>query len=805
MSAAAVGGSPREVGGSAGEVGGSAGEVGGSAGEVGHSPQDGRASVDLRLALPALAAWLGCFVGLAADVRWVASGAAAAVSAAMLAWRFRLAAATAVLLCLATGLGVAGLRVAALHAGPVPELGRAHSVVTATLVLTADARRVTAATHGIDRGRALIVVPARLELIVARGRQVRIRSPVLVLADHGRWSGLLPGQRVVTAGRLGPARPGQPVSAVLSVHGAGRLLGRPSLVQRAAGDLRAGLRRAVADLPRDERGLVPGLVVGDTTAMPPELEDDFRTAGLTHLNAVSGANLAIVCGFVLYVGRWAGLRGRWLPAVGLGALVGFVVLARPQPSVLRAGVMGLVALVALGTGRRRGGLAALAAAMLGLLLVDPWLARSYGFVLSVLATAGLLLLAPGWADALHARGVPMPLAQALAVPAAAQTVCAPVIAMLSGQISLVAVPANLLVAPAVAPATILGVLATLSSALADGLARPIAHLAGWPAWWIVTVARRSAGVSFASTGWTASPSGAAGLAVGTVVAVVVGRRVAARARYLAAAAVIFLAAAFAVSLRPAWPPPGWLLVACDVGQGDALVLAAGSGGAVVVDAGPDPRAVDGCLRDLGVRRVSVVVLTHLHADHVEGLPGVLHGRRVGQVLLGPYDEPAGELRRVRGWTAAADVPVQRVVVGERDAVGSLTFQVLWPARVIEDGSVPNNASIVMVVELAGVRMMLTGDIEVAAQRALLARWHAGPMDVLKVAHHGSANQSPDLLDALRPRLALISVGVGNDYGHPATSTLRRLTGLGAVVGRTDRDGDLAVVGSVEGLRLVTRR
>jgi competence protein ComEC len=247
------------------------------------------------------------------------------------------------------------------------------------------------------------------------------------------------------------------------------------------------------------------------------------------------------------------------------------------------------------------------------------------------------------------------------------------------------------------------------------------------------------------------------------------------------------------------------MVACDVGQGDALVLDAGGAGAVVVDAGPDPGLVDRCLRDLGVERVALVVLTHLHADHVEGLPGVLRGRSVGEVQIGPYDEPAPELARVLRWTRQASVPVSRAVAGERDRVGPLRWQVVWPLRIIEgEGSAPNNASVVMLAWRGDVRMLLTGDIEPAAQRALMVRWTVPEVDVLKVAHHGSAYQEQRLLDAARPRVALVSVGADNDYGHPATSTLSALARAGAVVGRTDRDGSLAVVGPAARLRLVTR-
>ncbi|MCY7373911.1 MAG: MBL fold metallo-hydrolase, partial [Spirochaetaceae bacterium] len=234
------------------------------------------------------------------------------------------------------------------------------------------------------------------------------------------------------------------------------------------------------------------------------------------------------------------------------------------------------------------------------------------------------------------------------------------------------------------------------------------------------------------------------------------------------------------------------------------VLAAGGDSGVVVDAGPDPARVDRCLRSLGVRRVPLVILTHLHADHVEGLRGVLRRREVGEVQVGGYDEPADELRRVRRWAAAADAPVTRTTIGDRVRVGQVSWQVLAPARVIEAGSVPNNASTVLLVRTSGVLMLLTGDMEPEAQRALLARGALGPVDVLKVAHHGSAYQAPELLSAVRPRVALVSVGADNDYGHPAAGTLADLKAAGAVVGRTDRDGTLVVAGSGETLRLVGR-
>lgn len=765
---------------------------------------------DLRLAVPALAAWAGAFVATSParpELFWLWAILLAGTAAAAAAWHARRWALAAACIGMLAAIGAGSAHVAAVHDPDVARLARDGASARLTLVVTGDPAVHGGATRGSGRASDVVVVRSRLVSLSARGRLVRGRLPMLVLAlDRGStqaWRSLLPGQRLRMSGVLRPADRGDPLAAVVLARSPPHRLGRPPLAQRVAGRLRSGLRAAAHRLPDGPRGLLPGLVVGDTSRMPPELVDDFRTAGLTHLTAVSGANVAIIVGFVLLAARWAGVRGRWLPLAGAVAMAGFVVLARPQPSVLRAAAMGTVALLALAMGRRRVSLSALSAAVMLLVLLDPWLARSYGFALSALATAALVVIAPGWTTSLREHGLPTAAAAALAVPLAAQAVCGPVIVMLSGQVSVVAVLANLLVAPAVAPATVLGVLATVVSPVSAGLATALATVAGWPARWIVVVAQRCAAVPLAAVGWSSSLLGAAGLAVATIGVAAAVRRVAPRPRVAVASLVLLAVAIVVPASTPGWPPRGWLLVACDVGQGDGLVLSAGRAGAVVVDAGPDPRLVDRCLRRLGVHSVPIVVLTHFHADHVEGLPGVLNGRRVGQIVLGPYGEPAGERSRVLAWAAARHVPVRVASAGERLRLGPLTWRLLWPRRVIDgEGSVPNNASLAMLVHSRGVRILLTGDVEPVAQRALLASWAAGPVDVLKVPHHGSAYQAPELLAAVRPRIALISVGADNDYGHPARSTLRALRHQGPLVRRTDRDGTVAVVGRAGSLRVV---
>ncbi len=203
-------------------------------------------------------------------------------------------------------------------------------------------------------------------------------------------------------------------------------------------------------------------------------------------------------------------------------------------------------------------------------------------------------------------------------------------------------------------------------------------------------------------------------------------RVLRRGRWSVALSVVLVVVMVRPLPSPGWPPPGWVLVACDVGQGDGLVLNAGAGSAVVVDTGPDPPAMETCLDRLGVRTLPVVVLTHFHADHVDGLPAVLSGRRVGELDVTATEDPAYGAEEVRRWAAAARVPVRVPAYGEVRRVGDVTWQVVGPVATGvdghhgEEGSAANNASLVLLVEVRGVRLLLSGDMEPEAQQRLHA-------------------------------------------------------------------------------------
>jgi competence protein ComEC len=707
---------------------------------------------------------------------------------------------TGVLLGVVCGSAATAARLANRDAPALADLTRERAAVRAELVVRDDPRRI----GGVAGRPPSYLVAANLTRIrtgSAPVRTIRLSVSVLLLASDPAWLHLLPGQRVAATGRLGESHGGDLTAAVLSATGGPEWLGRAPWEQRAAGALRAGLQRACEPLPDAAGGLLPGLIVGDTSRLEPAVNNDFRTTGMTHLTAVSGSNVAIILGAVLMLARLARAGPRVAAVACALALVGFVILVRPSPSVLRAAAMGALAMIALAAGRPRAALPALCATITVLVVVDPAQAGNPGFALSVLATGGLLLIAPQWRDGLRRRGVPAGFAEALAVPAAAQVACGPVIAGLSGTVSIVAIPANLLAVPAIAPATVLGVLAAIVSPIWPAGAEFAAWLGSWPAWWLVTIARYGAGVPAGVLPWPGGAPGGLLLAGLTVAALLAARRRLAR-RVLAVVAVAAVLGALPVRLvASGWPPPGWVMVACAVGQGDAAVLPAGAGHAVVIDAGPEPAATDRCLRRLGVHTVSLLVISHFHADHVGGVAGVFQGRKVDAVVTTGWTEPAAGREAVLRAAGAAGTPVRAAEVGWVYAASDVNLTVVGPPhRLAGTRSDPNNNSLVLKARVRGVDILLAGDAEQEEQHAMLDGSGAAAMrvQILKVAHHGSSYQDPEFLAAVDPLVALVSVGTGNPYGHPNLSVLARLARQGARVLRTDTSGDLAAVRTAPG-------
>ncbi|MDQ1709671.1 MAG: competence protein ComEC, partial [Frankiaceae bacterium] len=395
---------------------------------------------DLRLLAPAVAVWATAVAAVALPATtacWL--GGTLAVGAVVLAltgrrWRAVLA---ATLICAAAVAASAGVRTAARRAGPLPVLAQRQARVTAELVLTSDPVQLDGRVVGARRVDGSVFARARLERIESGGTAWQLRQPVVVFASGGGWAERLPGDRIAVAATIGPADSSNQ-AATLTVRGPPRLIRRTSLLGRVAGRLRAGLRTACSRLPQKTGGLLPGLVDGDTAALDPQLKADFQRTGMTHLVAVSGSNIGFILAAALLLARRIGLGPRTAAVAAGVALAMFVVLVRPSPSVLRAAFMGAIGLFATVTGRERRALSSLFAAVLVLVLFEPSLARSIGFALSTFATLGLLVLAPEFRLRL-ARWLPGWLADAVAVPLAAQLACTPLIAAMSGAVSLSAV------------------------------------------------------------------------------------------------------------------------------------------------------------------------------------------------------------------------------------------------------------------------------------------------------------------------------------------------------------------------------
>ncbi len=760
------------------------------------APEPRRTWVDLRLVPVAAAVWI---VTLATGPLPPAVPAAVAVGAVLAGVlvsrrrdRARVLVVLAVLAAVATTAATTAVRGAARAASPLGQVA-GDRPVTVVLEVDGDPRR----TGGAAAPR--LVLDATVTAFADDRGTVHLTAAVVVFAPEDGWADLLPGQQVRARVAVTAAPASTDVVARLSARGPPQPVGDAPWVQRLAGGLRDGLAgSATRVLEVPSSGLLPGLVVGDTRAMDPVLTEDFRRAGLAHLTAVSGANVAIVIAGVLAPLRRRAVDRRVQALVAVVALAGFVVLARPSASVVRAAAMGAVALLALASGRSRVALPALAAAVTVLLLLDPRLARDAGFALSVTATAAIVLLSPGWSRGLQRRGWPAVLADAVAVAAAAGLATAPLVAGLSGLVSPVSLPANLLAAPAVPPATVLGLLAALVGPVVPPAGDALVWLAGWPVRWLVTVARTAAGLPDAATGWPAGVHGA--LLLTTVllaVALVLWRWRRLRPLALAVLLGLVLLGWPLRQVAGGWPPSDAVLVACDVGQGDGLVVPTGPGEGVLVDAGPEVGPIDRCLERLGIDRLPLVLPSHLDADHVGGLAGALDGREVGTIATGalsPADDREPALDRLADRAGARR---ETLVPGDVRTVGGATFEVLAPYPEIATAAAePNDLSLVVRLTHRGVRVLLTGDLGAAAEARILDRGPDLRADVLKVPHHGSADADPAFLTATGARVALISVGADNTYGHPAPSLLAILGRAGMRVHRTDVQGDLAVVGSV---------
>jgi competence protein ComEC len=673
--------------------------------------------------------------------------------------------------------------------------------------------RLDALDHSELRSEIGRAGPALLEVTgPSRRSPFEVRVPVRVL----RFDGETPGERArldLPAGRAPPQ--GALLSAIVEVgeprpeedgfDEAGYLrrqgvhviltastftvVGRRGGLGGIADRVRGAIARSLAPgVSGERRAVIAAVVLGEDEGLSPDLRDQFRASGLYHLLAVSGQNVAYVVAGMLALAWLLGIS-RWIGEIGaLAAVGGYLMAVGWQPSVVRAGVAGGLASLAWLAGRARDRWYFLLVGAAVLLAWNPYSLLEPGFQLSFGAVGSIFVLAPrieGW---LTGYPVPRALATVLALSIACGGVTAPILMLHFQAAPLFTVASNAVAGPVVAP--LLG-LALISTALASVL--PEAALAlgwvnGWLAAYLAGCARFFGSLPHAQlTSWKSLGALTALALFGLALARLPpprGRR--------AAVLVAMLAVVVGWRLRPdhpAPPPPGLRIVMLDVGQGDGILLQTRAA-AVLVDEGPPEAAVATQLRALGVRRLAALVVTHPHRDHVGGAADVVDSLPVGFVLdpLEPTDSPdEAALEREAESRGVRIVPAR---VGQLFELGELRIRVLWPDGPGQPGEDPHEHGVVLLASYGQFDALLTGDSESPVTLPL----RPPEVELLKVAHHGSSDDSlSELLRLVRPKIALISVGEGNDYGHPAPSTLFALTSFpGLALYRTDEDGRITV-------------
>jgi competence protein ComEC len=557
--------------------------------------------------------------------------------------------------------------------------------------------------------------------LIAKARGVPVR--VIGFGDE-----YLPSARFRATGKLLASKEPR-VAALFISWKKFRSIDEATWWQQKLGNVRKGLREAAESEP-----LIPGMVLGDTSLQSVEFSDAMRRSGLTHLTAVSGANFAIISSFLLWLMQFPIRKVRARLLVTSIFLVAFIGLVRPSPSVLRAAAMAAVVIFAKSHRSQSHSIPSLGFAIAIVVIADPWQSRDPGFALSVLATAGLLLIAPK-----------LRLPKGFAEPIAATILCSPIIVALSGYLSITSIFANVLAAPLVAPVTILGFVAALLPPLAPFLVA----LAKIPAGLITKIAFKAADFPVIQL-------------KSALIILMLGGALFLGRRYL----ILLLPLLLLITYLQRWPNNDWQIANCDVGQGDALVLKVAPKSAVVIDTGPEPKLIDQCLKSLSISQIPLLIITHPHADHIGGLSGALPNRKVGRVL-------------------------QSATRGEVLQVGDMRIEILWPdgashsfADTGGEGSAINNQSIVALITTSTYKLLATGDAEPDVQGLLTPP----KVDYLKVAHHGSKYQDPRFNALADPTIAIISVGAGNKYGHPADRTVK----LFKKVLRTDKNGAIAI-------------
>jgi competence protein ComEC len=550
----------------------------------------------------------------------------------------------------------------------------------------------------------------------------------------------------------------------------------------------------------DAKALVGGLAIGERDLLSPEMAENMKTLSLTHLVAVSGANLAIVMGVVYLLTAACALSRNTRFVTALLVMVAYVLVVGPESSVLRSATMATFVVVGLWLGRGTKPIISLAWAVIFLLAIDPGLATDFGFSLSALATVGLLTMALPIYNWLS-RYMPRLIAIGIAASFSAQLATTPVLLMLQPSIPIYSVLANLIVEPVVAPVTVLGILALILAYPLPVLSSALSYVASLGTWWITLVATEVSGWPAARVHFVAGPVGVALASLIVLLSLGLYQKRLSKYRTGIAASLVgimlFSASwSSADQIRFQVFDGEWDVVNCDVGQGDALVVRS-QGVVALIDVGREPEPIDKCLDNLQVTKIDLLVITHFDADHAGGIYGALNNRYVETAIISGFADDRPLVSLVETALAQSKVEVLTGFAGMGGKLGELKWRVLAPTAKATEAKDSNDASVIVSFTGAGYGLLALGDLGGVGQTRLM-RNAGGVLNelsgmplLLKVAHHGSADQSTELFRLLSADIAIFSVGQ-NPYGHPTKKALDQAALSGSRIVRTDQLGSIAL-------------
>ncbi|MDO4241244.1 MAG: ComEC/Rec2 family competence protein [Microbacteriaceae bacterium] len=620
-------------------------------------------------------------------------------------------------------------------------------------------------------------------------------------------------------------------------------------INAGLGEMRASLREISASQPNAE--LLPGFAVGDTALVPETTQNLMQQTGLTHLIAVSGSNCALVIVAVSYLAGRCRLGRRSRIVLAAAGLIGFALAVGPDPSLQRAAVMAGVMLAAKFGGASGNGISTLAVATAVLLLADPWQAIRPGFALSVAATLGILLWAKPVQEAARRVRLPDFIGLSLAVTVTAQCAVAPLLLLLQPNLVIAGLPANLLAAPIAPFLTAIGLLALLLAPVFAPAAQLLVAVGSAGCFMIEKIAEFCASLPFGQWFWPGGVPGAVLLALAEgmfLFALIFGRKRQLRqrspwlpapklpptVRWARALAVIALCCIAVVPLVQRFgKPQDWAVIACDVGQGDGFLLRnpAASGAVMAVDTGDNPEKLQRCIDDFQITSVSLLVLSHDDKDHVGALHTIAPLTKAAYISPPSVRKP-GEKRPLLQKLAAEKLPAAVGSAGQlgyitadgkasvftpqaRKIAGDYRAEIAEQERQVAEHAKPeavamwwhtlgppgdmltgetNAMSLAMRVHLGQTKVLLLGDSAKEQHSAMLRAYPAAAFDVdiIKIAHHGSADQDFGLAPAASAQFGLVSCGLHNSYGHPRQQTMQAYYQAGTAMLRTDLQGHIAI-------------